>query len=83
MGVWWKRDHLRALIVLGTLTSARRHPWAVVGLVPYFQRERYRHGPGRRAQLRSTWEMPGHWLVDLAELATFAAGSVRYRTILL
>jgi hypothetical protein len=55
----------------------------VVGLVPYFQRERYRHGPGRRAQLRSTWEMPGHWLVDLAELATFAAGSVRYRTILL
>jgi GT2 family glycosyltransferase len=83
MGVWWKRDHLRALIALAALASARRHPWALVGLVPYFQRERYRHGPNKRHQLRSTLEMPGHLVVDLAELGTFAAGSVRYRTILL
>jgi glycosyltransferase involved in cell wall biosynthesis len=82
-GIWWKRDHLRALIVLAALLAAPRRPWALVGLVPYLQRERYRHGRGKRAQLRATREMPAHWVVDLAELATFVAGSVRYRTILL
>jgi hypothetical protein len=82
-GIWWKRDHLRALVALVALIAAPRRPWALVGLIPYFQRERYRHGTAKREQLRSTREMPAHLVVDLAELATFAVGSARYRTVLL
>jgi GT2 family glycosyltransferase len=83
MRIFWKDEHLDALIALAALAAARRRPWALVGLYPYFRIERYRHGPARRQQLRAIREMPTHFLVELAEIATFVVGSVRYRTPLL
>ena len=83
MRVWWKDEHMDAVLALAALLLARRRPWALVGAYPYFRIERYRHGPPRGNQLRSIREMPAHFLVELAEVATFAFGSVRYRTLLL
>ena len=83
MRIWWKDEHLDAVVALVALAGARRRPWMLAGLYPYFRVERYRHGTGRRYQLRAIREMPVHWLVEIAEVGTFIVGSVRYRTILL
>ena len=82
-GIWWKPEHARAVLAALALLVARRHPLALAGLVPYLRRERWRHGPGRRQQARSLMEIPTHFVVELAEVATFARGSLRYRTLLL
>jgi GT2 family glycosyltransferase len=83
MRVWWKDEHMDAVIALAALVAARRRPWALIGLYPYFRVERYRHGTARPYQLRAIREMPAHLIVELAEVATFAVGSIRYGTILL
>jgi GT2 family glycosyltransferase len=83
MGVWWKDEHWAAILALAALAGARRRPWMLAGLYPYVQIERRRHGLGKRQQLRSMRELPAHWVVELAEVGTFLAGSVRYRTLLL
>ena len=81
--VWWKEEHLGAVIALLALAGARRRPWMLAGLYPYLRIERWRHGPSKRQQLRSLRELPAHFVVELAEVGTFAVGSVRYRTVLL
>jgi GT2 family glycosyltransferase len=81
--VWWKREHLAAAIALVALGAAPWRPWTLVGLWPYFRIERWRHGSSKRQQLRAIREMPAHWVVEVAELATFIRGSMRYRTVLL
>ena len=81
--IWWKREHLRATVALVALAGARRRPWMLAGVIPYVRLERWRHGPSRRQQARSLMEAPTHFVVEVAEVATFACGSVRYRTILL
>ena len=82
-GVWWKPEHPRATLALLALAGARRHPLLLAGAIPYVRLERWRHGPSRRQQARSLMELPTHLAVELAEVATFAAGSVRYRSLLL
>jgi GT2 family glycosyltransferase len=82
-GIWWKPEHLRATVALAALAAARRRRWALVGVIPYVDLERRRHGPGRWQQRRALRELPSRFVVELAEVATFVAGSVRYRTILL
>jgi GT2 family glycosyltransferase len=82
-GLWYKPEHSRAVLALIATLGARRRRWMLAGLIPYIQLERYRHGPRKRAQLRAVREMPGHWVVEIAEVGTFVVGSVRYRTILL
>ena len=82
-GIWWKPEHLRATLALIALAGARRRPWILAGAIPYVGLERRRHGPSKQQQLRSLRELPAHFVVELAEVATFAAGSVRYRTLLL
>jgi GT2 family glycosyltransferase len=82
-GIWYKPEHLRAVLALIALAGARRRPWMLIGAVPYMQLERFRHGRRKRAQLRAIREMPGHWVVEIAEVGTFVTGSVRYRTVLL
>jgi glycosyltransferase involved in cell wall biosynthesis len=81
--VWWKGEHYGAALALIALAMSRRHRAALVGLLPYIQIERWRHGAGRREQLRALRELPAHWVVELAEIGSFVRGSVRYRTILL
>ena len=82
-GIWWKREHPRAALAAVALLAARRQPLALAGVIPYLRLERWRHGPSRRQQARSLMEAPTHLVVELAEVAAFARGSVRYRTLLL
>ena len=82
-GVFYKPEHSRALLALLALAGARRHPWTLLGVLPYASLERWRHGPARRAQLRSIREIPGHWVVEIAEVGTFLLGSLRYGTLVL
>lgn len=81
--IWWKPEHLRAAVALAALLGATRHRWMAAGFVFYLRYERWRYGPSREGQLRAMREAPSHWLIDLAEIATFAWGSARYRTLLL
>ena len=68
--VFWKRSHERLL--LGLLGLALRRPWALVLWVPWL----LEHRTGARS-------LPGHLLVDSAEMAAMIRGSVRARTLLI
>jgi glycosyltransferase involved in cell wall biosynthesis len=81
--VWWKDEHYGAALALIALAAAPRRPWALIGLLPYLQIERRRHGGAATQQLRALRELPAHWVVELAEIGSFLRGSVRYRTLLL
>jgi GT2 family glycosyltransferase len=81
--IWWKREHLRATLAVVALAAAPRRPWMLLGVIPYIRLERWRHGRGKRQQLRAIREIPGHLVIEIAEVGTFVRGSVRYRTILL
>jgi GT2 family glycosyltransferase len=81
--IWWKKEHLHATVALAALVLGRRHRVALLGVLPYLETERWRHGTAKREQLRALKELPSHWLIELAEVATFARGSLRYGTVLL
>jgi GT2 family glycosyltransferase len=83
MGIWWKDEHLYAALALAALLAAPKRRWMLLGTLPYIQLERWRHGTSKREQLRALRELPPHWVVELAEVATFMRGSLRYRTLLL
>jgi GT2 family glycosyltransferase len=83
LGVFYKPEHSRAVLALLALAAARRRPLALLGVLPYASLERWRHGPTRRAQVRAIREIPGHWVVEIAEVGTFLAGSLRYGTLVL
>jgi GT2 family glycosyltransferase len=84
MGIWWKREHLRAVLMLvGAVGVLSRRQAFALALLPYFTLEAGRFGRTPVGRLRSIRRMPEFWLIDLAETATFARGSVRYRTLLL
>ncbi len=85
LGIWWKPEHLRAVVALVALAGVSRRPWLVVGVLPYaaLEPERGRYGPTRRDRLRAARRMPQYLLVDLAEVATFLRGSIRHRSLLL
>jgi len=81
--VWWKEEHYAAALALVALAAATRTRWALLGLVPYVQIERRRHGGAPGQQLRAIRELPAHWVIELAEVGSFVRGSARYRTVLL
>jgi glycosyltransferase involved in cell wall biosynthesis len=83
LGLWWKREHLGALLALAGLAAAPRRPWALAGLWPYYMVERKRHGESLPGRVRALREMPAHWVVEIAEIGRFVRGSVRYRTLVL
>jgi glycosyl transferase family 2 len=83
MRIWWKEEHWRAVLALTALAIAPRHRGALIGTLPYLQIERRRHGTAKREQLRALRELPSHFVIELAEVATFMRGSLRYRTLLL
>jgi GT2 family glycosyltransferase len=83
LGVFYKREHFRAALALAGLVAAPRTPLALAAVLPYYLLERDHFGPTPKGRLRAVRRLPDFWLVEVAEIATFLRGSVRYRTLLL
>lgn len=81
--IFWTRTHLCTTLALAGLALARRHPVFLLLVLPWVKRAWPLYGFGWRGIARSLTELPGHALIDLAELAVLARASVRYRTLLL
>jgi GT2 family glycosyltransferase len=83
-GVFWKPTHPRLLLAVAGAAVARRRPWlgAVLAL-PWLVAGARRYGTSPRATARGLLELPGHSVVDAAELLAMGRGSLRHRTVLL
>jgi GT2 family glycosyltransferase len=81
--VFWRRTHRDiALLLAGVATAPVFWP-ALVLAVPWTYRRVTRRGRHRRALVAGLMELPGGFVVDVAEVASMCAGSVRYRTLML
>jgi glycosyltransferase involved in cell wall biosynthesis len=83
LGFFWRREHAMLSAALAGALLARRFPPAALAAVPYLREQLLRRGAARRQVAVSAMELPGQVAVDAAEIATMAAGSVRYRTFVL
>jgi glycosyltransferase involved in cell wall biosynthesis len=83
LGVFWEREHLEVLLALAGALGARRRPALALLALPYVRHAGRRRGPRLAERLVAAAELPGQAVQELAELATMAAGSVRFRTLVL
>ena len=83
LGVFWEPEHLEVLLALAGALAARRRPAAALLALPYLRREGGRRGRRPSERLVMAAELPGRVLVELAEVATMAAGSISHRTLVL
>jgi GT2 family glycosyltransferase len=83
LGVFWRATHFELLLAFAGVAMARRRRIGLLLAVPYLVRALNARGPRRRARAVSAAELPGRVLIDLAEIATMARGSVRHRSLLL
>ncbi|MCW3000272.1 MAG: glycosyltransferase family 2 protein [Solirubrobacterales bacterium] len=84
-GWFWKPQHTRVPFLLAAAALVLRGrplaalacvlPWALPSLPSY--------GSGVRGRLRAVSELPAHAVLDVAEVAALARGSVRHRSLLL
>ena len=74
---FWKRSHARLLLAAGGLVVSRRAGW--LAALPWLAVHRHEH-PSAASLVRA---LPAHLAVDAAEVAAFARGSLRARTVLL
>jgi GT2 family glycosyltransferase len=81
--VFWRERHARLALALLALAATRRVPPLALGVAPYLHSLRRRRRPGPRGLAISAVELPGQVVVDLGEVAALAAGSIRYRTVVL
>jgi GT2 family glycosyltransferase len=81
--IFWKAQHLGLLAALFGLSQARRRPLALLLTLPYAGLAGPYYGPGLRGRIRALTELPSAALVDVAEIAALAVGSVEARTLLL
>lgn len=80
--VFWVPEHALVTLAVAGVLGAARHPLAGVLVVPWLK-HRYRHGGRRLGPVLHLLETPGRTARELAEIATFAWGSARYRTLVL
>lgn len=81
--VFWDVEHLSTTCALAGLLLARRAPWSLLAALPYLARSARRRGPGPRRRAVALAELPGQAVRQTAEVVGLAAGSVRYRTLVL
>jgi hypothetical protein len=80
LGVFWKRQHAHALLMLAGLLAARSGaPWRGLALAGPWLHDRLCAHP-RAIDLPDRWAtLPGVLLMDLAEIAAMVRGSWRHR----
>ncbi len=81
--VFWRRSHRDIVLLLVGAALASRLPAAMLLGLPWVYGRLTKRGRHRRALVAGALEMPGGFVVDLAEVATMCWGSVRYRTLIL
>ena len=79
-GVFWRPSHGALIAAAAGLLAARRFPLAALLVLPYL-RVQVPGRPGPRSVARGLARTPGRVVVDAAEIATCARGSVRHRTL--
>lgn len=83
LGFFWKTSHAKlALGLLGVLSAARVPP-ALLLWLPWAVESAPDYSSSARGRLRSVLELPGHAVIDLAEMVSLLRGSIRHRTLLL
>jgi GT2 family glycosyltransferase len=80
LGVFWDEDHLLVTAAAAGAFGARRHPAFAALAAPWIVTAVRRRG---RSAPVAAGELPGAAVRQLAEVLGLAAGSVRYRTLLL
>jgi GT2 family glycosyltransferase len=83
LGAFWEPEHLEVLLALAGLLATRRRRALALLAVPYVRREGRRRGTRARERLGAALELPGRAAQELAEVVTMAAGSARFRTLVL
>jgi GT2 family glycosyltransferase len=81
--LFWKLEHPYALLAAVGLLGALKRPALLALCVPYLALERSRKGPRPEDVALALSQAPARLVVDLAEVATFARASARYRTLVL
>jgi hypothetical protein len=82
--LFWRETHPLLIVALAGAAAARAgRPAALALVLPWAVRAAPSYGASRRGRARAVSELPGRALVDLAEIAVLARGSIRYRTLLL
>jgi GT2 family glycosyltransferase len=81
--IFWRPTHFELLLGLVGIAGCRRSPVTALLALPYLRRALAARGRRRRQRAASAYDLPGRVVVDLAEIAILARGSVRHRTLLL
>lgn len=83
MWAFWKRTHVWLPLALAGALLGRRRPAAGVLALPWVVHTLPDRGASPRGRLRALSELPGRAVVDGAEMAALARGSLRWRTFFL
>ena len=81
--VFWKRTHAWLPLALLGAALGRRRPLLSLLALPYLAYALPEHRPTFRARCRAVAGLPAQALLDVAEMAALAKGSVRHRTFFL
>lgn len=83
-GVFWRASHaLLPVALLGLLAARRTRGASLLATLPYLAVARGSYGRSWRGRARALAEVPGRAVVDAAEIAALARGSVEQRTLIL
>lgn len=81
--IFWKRAHVWLPVALAGVALARRRASLALLAVPWAAHALPDYGPGPRGRMRAFSELPLVAVLDAAEIAALARGSIRYRTLFL
>jgi GT2 family glycosyltransferase len=81
LGILWRDRHAWLILAAAGALTARRWPPAALLAAPYARWALGTRGRGMRARLRAARELPPRAVVDAAEIAVLAEGSVRHRVL--
>jgi hypothetical protein len=83
LGMFWRDRHALLLAAIGAAALSRRAAPGLALTAAWGVRAAPSYGPSARGRIRAVAELPGRAIIDLAEIAVLARGSLRYRTFLL
>jgi glycosyltransferase involved in cell wall biosynthesis len=85
MWIFWKRTHvwLGPAVAGAVLAHRRGAGWGALALPYLIHTLPQQYGTGPRGRLRALSELPARAVIDAAEMAVLARGSVRWRTLFL